>query len=316
MTLILAGNTPLLAWSPLCACLLAGVENVRVKLSRDETVWTRLFVDSLREANPEVAGQIELYDFPGEDKRTYALLQDADAVIAYGSDATIEALRARTPEGATFFGYGHAVSVGFYPGTSGGYPPAELAGRLFAHDVLMYSQQGCLSPHMIYARRMRRRTIPTVDASVPLASRLVATLPAVADVLRVPAVTDPAIAARVRTAREMALFDGLDVSGDHGLRWTVITSSEPFPYPEPVGHGVIYVSPVESSRQLRKLLRPVWGIVSCTGVAGKLSPGWDDVLQDAGVSRICEPGEMQAPPLDWQNGNRDLLAELLKMSWG
>ncbi|MBC8139898.1 MAG: hypothetical protein H7Y38_00495, partial [Armatimonadetes bacterium] len=111
VTVVLAGNTPLLAWSPLCACLLAGAETVRVKLSRDESVWTRLFVDDLRTIAPEVAARIELYDFPGADERTYALLTGADAVIAYGSDDAIAALQARMPPAVPIFGYGHAVSV-------------------------------------------------------------------------------------------------------------------------------------------------------------------------------------------------------------
>jgi hypothetical protein len=286
---------------------------VNVKLSRDETVWTRLFVESLREAAPEVADRIRLHDFPGEDERTYALLQDTDAVIAYGSDAAIEALRARTPEAAAFFGYGHAVSIGFYPRTLWGSPYSEAAGRLFARDVLMYGQQGCLSPHVLYARRMLRRKMTALDAVVPLTSCLAAALPVVADVLRIPPVTDAATAARVRTAREMALFSGFAVRGNDDLRWTVIASLEPIPHPEPIGHGVVYVSPVESPKQLRELLRPVRGIVSCAGVLGRLTPFWEPIAREVGVSRVCEAGEMQTPPLDWPNGNRDLLAELLKL---
>lgn len=313
-TIVLAGNTPLLAWSPLCACLLAGVRTVRVKLSRDETAWTRLFVESLRDAEPELAGRIELYDFPGEDERTYALLQDTDAVIAYGSDAAINALQARTPPGVPFFGFGHAVSVGFYPRTVGGYPRAELAARLFARDVLMYGQQGCLSPHVIYARRRVRRRMSDLDAMSSLALYLASALPVVADVLCVFPVTDPATARRVRTARELALFGGMTVLGDDDLRWTVIASADPLPHPEPVGHGVVYVSPAESPEQLRELLQPIRGIVSCAGVMGKEGASWEAVLREAGVSRSCEPGEMQTPPLDWQNGNRDLLAELRKIT--
>jgi hypothetical protein len=43
---VLAGNTPLLAWPGLAACLLAGSHSV-VKMSRDETLWPRRFVESL-----------------------------------------------------------------------------------------------------------------------------------------------------------------------------------------------------------------------------------------------------------------------------
>lgn len=305
VTLILAGNTPLLAWSPLCACLLAGVGTVRVKLSRDETVWTRLFVESLREADAELAARMEIYDFPGEDERTYALLQDTDAVIAYGSDMAIEALKAKTPSNTLFIGYGHAVSIG-------------LVGLNHLHtlnyaddcarDVLMFNQQGCLSPHILYSAFGKSiHTSSLGSHTLPHKLRLAT------EDLAVPSVANANTAATVREARDVALFAGQTVRGDEALRWTVLTSQEPIPHPEPVGHCVVYISPVESPEQLRELLQPVWGILSCVGIAGKLrywEPEWETVLREAGASRICLVGEMQMPPLDWQNGNRDLLADL------
>lgn len=307
VTLILAGNTPLLAWSPLSACLLAGVTTVRVKLSRDETVWTHLFVESLREADTDLAERIELYDVPGEDERTYALLQDADAVIAYGSDAAVEAIRARAPKGVPFFGYGHAVSVGIAEHSTI-FAPERLSG--FATDTSLYDQQGCLSPHILYITgSLRHSTPPRRVDLLSFGGRMRYKMRDQCDVLPTPTAGG---AVRVREARDIALFSGQTVYGNDDLRWTVIASQEPLPYPAPVGHKVLYVSPVGSPQQLRELLQPVWGIVSCAGVDGELEEGWETVLREAGVSRICKPGEMQTPPLDWSNGNRDLLAELLK----
>ncbi|MBC8137843.1 MAG: hypothetical protein H8F28_18345 [Fibrella sp.] len=309
VTLILAGNTPLLAWSPLCACLLAGVGIMRVKLSRDETVWTRLFVESLREADAKLAERIELHDFPGEDERTYALLTNADAVIAYGSDAAIDALRGQTPKSVPFFDYGHAVSVGLAEQHTI-FDLQACAG--FATDCLMYDQQGCLSPHILYITgSLRHPTGVRNVEDLSLGGRMRHKMQEQSSRLPPPVAGS---AARIREARDIALFSGRIVHGDDTLRWTVISSLETIPYPPPVGHGVLTVSPVESAAQLRELLQPVWGIVSCAGVAGELSPEWEAVLREAGVSRICQPGEMQTPPLDWQNGNRDLLAELLQIT--
>ena len=305
VTVVLAGNTPLLAWSPLCACLLSGAETVRVKLSRDEGVWTRLFVESLAEVAPEVAARVELYDFPGADDRTYALLTDADAVIAYGSDAAIAALRERTPPCIPFFGYGHAVSVGFV--TEDGQRHRTYAARGFARDILMYNQAGCLSPHILY---------DTTDNQILSdrfgAEELSRALLEAASDLNVLPVSNAKSAVVIQKARDMALFSGQDTVGDDALRWTVITAGA-IPYPPPVGQGVVHVSPVGSLEQLRELLQPVWRIVTCAGIAGEFSREWKTVLHDAGVSRICQPGEMQTPPLDWANGNRDLLAELLTL---
>lgn len=303
VTLVLAGNTPLLAWSPICACLLAGVEVLCVKLSRDETIWTRLFVESLREVDPAVAERIALYDFPGEDERTYALLRDADAVIAYGSDAAIAVLQTRTPPGVMFFGFGHAVSIGI---TCGDFTPFDETVSGFARDVLMYDQQGCLSPHVILVDDKGH-------AAITLGQTLPGALTGMADILAVRPVTNDGAARAVREARDLALFAGYRVIGDSQLRWTVAYSERPRELPSPIGHGFIHIQPLPARGNqdiLREALMPVRGIVSSAGVAGHPPPEWEAVLRDAGVSRFCKPGEMQMPPLDWQNGNRDLLEDL------
>ena len=46
---------------------------------------------------------------------------------------------------------------------------------------------------------------------------------------------------------------------------------------------------------------------------GKVTDDMHAAIRAEGASRICLPGEMQTPPLDWPNGNRDLLAELLRL---
>ena len=114
VALILAGNTPLMSWSPLCACLLAG-SMVFVKMSRDETLWPRLFVESLAEADSEVAARVVVDVWPGDDPRTTELVQSVDAVVAFGSDATLAALRAATPIHTPFFRLRARAQCGNYP---------------------------------------------------------------------------------------------------------------------------------------------------------------------------------------------------------
>src|SRR5207237_4674039 len=96
------------------------------------------------DSDPELAALIHLDLWPGGDPRTTALLQSADSVIAYGSDASIAALRALTPTGTPFFGFGHALSVGIITADGG-----TEAGR-FARDILLYDQGGCLSAQAVF----------------------------------------------------------------------------------------------------------------------------------------------------------------------
>jgi hypothetical protein len=307
--LILAGNTPLLSWSPLSACLLAGAA-VFVKMSRGETLWPRLFVQALMEVDPELAGLIRLDTWPGKDERMGDLLRSVDAVVAYGSDRSIASLRAATPRTTPFFGFGHALSLGvalpetcYLSGMADPFSLSDASG--FARDVLMFDQGGCLSAQAVF---VEGDAANAAEASSVIAAQM----PATAEELAVLPVTAPSIARTVREVRDMALFRGAIVTGDADLRWTVITEPAPTIVEPPVGHGVLRVIPIPHlARDVGPLLDTVHGQISCVGVAGKMNTEVRSALRAEDVSRICVAGEMQTPPLDWPNGNRDLLRGLL-----
>jgi hypothetical protein len=308
--LLLAGNTPLLAWQPLVACLRAGYA-VYVKMSRDETLWPRLFVEALAEVDPELAGLIHLDTWPGEDPRTAELVQTADVAIAYGSDTTIAALRKLTPTETPFYGYGHAVSVGLigWDAFEGPWEQFQEALSGFARDVLMYDQQGCLSPQAIFTEAS------TGHVAISLGKELPEYLAREAERLRLPPVTDPAIARHIREARDLALFDGFHIHGDDQLRWTVAYTGGPRALPPPVTHGFIHVIPLYGKAELLPSRMGVLaGRISSVGVAGEITPNLRQLLSDMGVSRICGPGEMQTPPLDWPNGGFDLYEALASLN--
>jgi hypothetical protein len=68
------------------------------------------------------------------------------------------------------------------------------------------------------------------------------------------------------------------------------------------------------ARDVGPLLGPARGRISCVGVAGEIGGAVRSALLSEGASRICAAGEMQTPPLDWPNGNHDLLRDLLGAS--
>ncbi len=298
VALILAGNTPLLAWAPLAAALLAG-HAVFIKQSRDELLWTRLFVESLSEVDVELASRIHLDLWPGEDPRTTALVQAADAVIAYGGDTTLAALRRIVPNNIPFFPFGHAVSIGIIAS-------ADEDTRGFARDVLMYDQAGCLSPHVLFV----------LGEPGEVTDALAEGFRKETEVLDIPPVTDPAAAIAVRQARDLANFEGQRFVGDSSLRWTIIqTDSGDSPAPAPVGHGVVFIVPSSEADggDILHRLGPLRCRISSVGVAGQITAPLREILYRDGVSRICPAGQMQTPPLDWPNGSTNLQAELLKI---
>jgi hypothetical protein len=277
-------------------------------MSRSETLWPRLFWETLRATDPDVARLVHLDVWPGDDPRTGELAQTCDAVIAYGSDSTLAAIQTQTPTQTPFFGYGHAISVGVLLSD---WNRDDLRG--FARDVLMYGQGGCLSPHWLV------ESCPPGNKGMGLygGKELGWLLFQEADALQSPPVTDFAAAHAVQQAHDLALCEGLETFGhdvEGQVRFTLICdySAMPPSLPLPVGFSTVFLFPGDISRFFEQL-GPLRGRVSCVGVAGELSSELRETLLAEGVSRIFKPGEMQTPPLDWPNGNMDLLAELARL---
>ena len=311
VALLCAGNTPLLAWPALCAGLLAGA-SVYVKMSRHETLWPRLFVQSLYEANaPELAQRVCLDLWPGTDAKTAALAQIADTVIAYGSDASMASVREATPPQTPFFGFGHALSVGVWTKAIAQTGEAEIkmAAHGFARDVMMYNQGGCLSPHTLFVEAGEAEAQSAVPA---ICAALSKEMRRAADELHAPKITDAAVARALREARDMAHFDGYSVWASETNPHHGVVIGLPFEreMPPPVGHGVVFVVPVSDLTHLCERFGAARGKISSVGVAGSLPNIVEAALRENGVSRICKAGMMQAPPLAWPNGNTDLFSAL------
>jgi len=313
--LILAGNTPLMSWAPISACLLAGWAVV-VKMSREETLWPRLFLESLADADTLLAARVSIHVWPGEEGRTAELCRCTDAVIAYGSDSTIDALRKWTPDSTPFFGFGHSISIGVGNfDNRGKNADSEIESIIsgagidgFARDMLMFDQNGCLSPQFLLVKdRTSDRRVAKVAAK-----RIADALIQETKALEVSAVTNFGEAKTIREARDLALFAGATLYEDASLRWTVACYDRYIPpFANYVtGNRFLPVIPVEGMNQVVEICRTLRGRLSCIGIAGGFPEAIRQEIQVEGVSRVCQAGEMQCPPLDWRNGNRDLVREL------
>lgn len=308
LALILAGNTPLLAWPVLHYCVLLGIP-VFIKQSRDEMIWTRHFVETFAGIDPEVAAFLHLDLFPGDYPRTHALVQNADAVIAYGSDATMATLRKATPGATPFQGFGHAISIGLWTGEDSfmefndSLTWAVKATLGFAQDFLVYDQAGCLSLQAIFLQKS------WIDA---IREMLACEMPSVIHQLSLPLPADPAECRVVREARDLALMEGCEVLGDSALRWTLVIHPGQCALPSLTGHRVLHLIPLAKLAEFGNYLGIAKGRLSSVGVGCELSSELEMAIKAEGVSRICRAGEMQTPPLDWRNGGVDLRAWLIE----
>jgi len=109
---------------------LAGSARVMVRPSRREPVFARL----LAEAAPGLFEIVaELAPAPG------------DAVWAYGSDETLDAVRKSLPAGVRFHAHGSGIGVAVVDALNA----SRDAARALALDVVPFDQRGCLSPRAV-----------------------------------------------------------------------------------------------------------------------------------------------------------------------
>ena len=81
-------------------------------------------------------------------------LRLADAVVAFGRDETLDAIRAGLRPGARFAGYGHRASIGYVARAAlGDEARARAAARGAARDLVLYDGEGCMSLHALFVER-------------------------------------------------------------------------------------------------------------------------------------------------------------------
>ncbi len=293
---VCAGNLAVSAITSLVHGLLLGSENV-IKLpgARNDSTARREILAFIARQPAPLRRLVKT-----ESTLDPAAFSRADVIIAFGSDATMETLRARTHARQRFIAHGHALSLLWIEN------PAALTprqARACAIDVLTYDQLGCLSPQVIYA--------PAGTDIKVLGQKLATALETEWRRIAPKPKRPLAVAARITEARDVAFGLGYRIwlpPGRH-LGWTLIHDPEPAFRPSPL-HGVIYLK-TGSEAQLRRSLATVAGRLSTIGCAGKTSSRWEKLFLSLGASRFCPAGRMQFPPLTWHHDGRPPLAGLV-----
>ena len=140
---ICAGNLAVSAWTSLAHGLLLGAHNVmKLPGDREDSTARREILDFIRGLPAPLRKLVETHRALDTD-----LLDRADAVVAFGSDAAMSSLRAQTHWNQKFIAHGHAVSL-LWLADPNRLTPRQA--RACAIDVLTYDQLGCLSPQAIY----------------------------------------------------------------------------------------------------------------------------------------------------------------------
>jgi hypothetical protein len=130
----------------------------------------------------------------------------------------------------------------------------------------------------------------------------------------------PAVASsivRERTEAELRQAAGRSVAvyGSDSTAWTVILEDGPEPRLVPLNR-FIRIIPVANHSQLLDAVRPMGPHLAAVAIDGfgAATQNLARALADLGASRICQPGTLQRPPLDWRHGGRGVLTPLVRFT--
>ena len=262
---------------------------VLFKASSAEPFFAPAFLAALGQRLPALRDAYAAATWTGGDREIETPLQAAARlVVAYGGEATINALKGAGPHRLITFG--PKLSLGWV----GRDADLDQAAHGMALDIATFDQRGCLS---IEAVLVEPAMAPAFAAALAGALRdLAPQLP--------PGRASHAERAGVRLAREDADFRGLPWYGDALDAGTVILDSDPSIRPSP-GLRTVRIHPVEGVPTLDERNGRLQGVA----VAGRMPATVRLAFEHAGVSRFAPAGQLQATDATWRNGGIDLAAE-------
>ncbi|MBM3861355.1 MAG: hypothetical protein FJ395_17140 [Verrucomicrobia bacterium] len=308
----LAGNVPAPGIHSILNGLLLRSGNV-VRMSQHDTVFPRLFVESVREADPDLAMGVELLEWPHTDAAlTQAAMAKADAVIAHGDDSTMAALRRAAPAGATFIGYGQKVSFAYLCREAMTVDQLPALAAAAAEDVSVYDQQGCLSPHVIYVEERgalspRKFAAALAEAMGAFQARIPRGALTMEEAAAI-STTRNGYEFRSASDRRIALW-----ASDKPNEWLVVYEDDPSFAPSCLNR-VVFVKPTDGGRRVLEAIQRHAARISTVGVApiSERTTEFAAQLARLGIHRVCPLGQMQRPPLWWFHDGRANLSPLVR----
>jgi hypothetical protein len=222
----------------------------------------------------------------------------AEVVVVSGSDQTVAEVR-RQAHGARVIGYGHRVS--FAVVVDGAEVDLAETAVAVATDALMWNQTGCFSARGVLFCGSEER----LEVFGELLGDAIT-----AEEKRLGACGFEAgeLAARVQ-ARGVAEFTS-EIWGD-SIGWAQRVDG-PF-NGERVAANVVTLHHVESLEELSQAVVVPRGQLQGVALAAPATvrDEWTEELAQLGVTRICQPGELQAPPAGWlHDGQPNILGWL------
>lgn len=311
---IVSGSVPGVGVHALIRSLLVKSPTL-LKPGHGDHLLPRLFAQALADEDPRLAEALAVVYWPGGTEAVERrVLAAADVAVIYGSDQTVELLRARAPATTRVVAYHHRIGVGVVGRSALGDDRSEGGISEVAADVAravaLFERRGCVCPQLVYVEEGGARSPADFARAVALAlEALERELPGPA-----PTLEEAATAAQLRETLEMHEAAGqLEVHhGEGDASWSVIFEPQPVRLPE-VGRRSLRVRPMVDVEDLPDVLAPLGKHLQSVGHAG-LGDRIEhvaDLLGQAGASRVVPFRALSFPPPWWFHDGRGPLSELI-----
>ena len=314
-----AGSVPGVTVTSMIRALLVR-SAVLAKPGAGDIALTVRFARLLHRADPRLASAVAVQYWPGGsprwDRWESDLLRAADQVVVYGSDATIESVRARAPASTRLIEHPHRAGVAIVdPRTAPG------AAAAAARAAALFEQRGCVSTHLVLL-------LGGQDTAEPWCTELAASLAAAEAELcsgpRTPGELSALhqlrgslamkAAARNTPRTSSPAREAFRLWSTDGHSWSVVLA--PPDAIEPEGGRTVRVVPVGSRAACLEILAPLSPVLQTVGLAGidRDRTAFAEDLFALGATRIVPLDQVPFPEADWLHDGRRPLRELV--CWG
>lgn len=306
-----AGNVPALSlWSLVCGLLVKAP--AMGKLASAEPLFAGWFARLLAEVHPPLADCLAVVWWRGAGgEEADALYAQADTVLAYGGNSTLDALRRRLPVTTRFLPHGHKLGFGLIAAQALDTLKAPAMARLAAWDVMRYDQQGCYSPHVFYVQRggavSPRAFADYLAAELANLQRRFAR--------RELDLEEGAAVARWQQSMEWSA-QPQQLLGPVEALWSVAYSDGLQPLMPTALQRTIAVVAVDSLDEVLPVVAAQRDYLQTAGIAASPEELYRlaGLLGAAGVTRISAIGAMSMPEAGWHHDGRFNLLDLVRMT--
>jgi hypothetical protein len=186
----------------------------------------------------------------------------------------------------------------------------EEAARGLALDTALWDQLGCLSPVAAYVCGDAAACQRVGEALARALEQVERELPRGAIDAR-----SASLFAQERAGAELRIAAGKSVAlhAAQDASWAVVCEPDAAPRPAPL-HRFVRVHCLGAPDQLGAALGPLAAQLAGVAVAGfgRAEAEVAIALRQLGASRVCAPGELQSPPLDWPRDGLPALGSLAR----